>query len=89
MTEPDKLLHIVVEYYDGQEEGDIGSPYYVASCDAIGLTTDGGTMDELFKNLREAIELALDEEDTIATYNVIPNPRINIIMELSDYAQIA
>ena len=89
MLEPSDTLHITVEYFDGQEEGDVGYPYYVASCDAVGLTTDGRTLDELFSNLREVLELALDEDDTIAVYNVVPNPRINIIMELPEYAQIA
>lgn len=88
MTAPNDTLHIIVEYFDGQAEGDIGHPYYVASCDAVGLTTDGRTLDELLSNLREALELVLDEEDTIDVYNIVPNPRINIVMDLPEYAQI-
>jgi predicted RNase H-like HicB family nuclease len=89
MTQPDDTLHITVEYYDGQADGDDGHPYYVASCSQIGAVTDGQTLDELLKNLREVIELAFEDEDTIAVYNVVPNPRISITMELPDYAQIA
>jgi predicted RNase H-like HicB family nuclease len=86
---PDDTLHVIVEFHDGQSEGDVGYPYYVASCDQLGLTTDGRTLDELLRNLREALELAFEEEDTVAVYNVVPNPRISITMELPDYAQIA
>lgn len=89
MTQPDDALHVIVEYFDGQAEGDDGHPYYVASCSQIGAVTDGQTLDELFKNLREVIELAFEDEDTVAVYNVVPNPRISITMELPDYAQIA
>jgi len=89
MEKPLETLQVTVSYFDGQDDGDVGYPYYVASCDAIGLTTDGKTLDELFPNLREALELALDDEDTVETYNVLPNPRINITMELPNYAQIA
>jgi predicted RNase H-like HicB family nuclease len=89
MNPPDDTLHVAIEYYDGQDEDDVGYAYYVASCDQIGAVTDGRTLDELFRNLREVIELAFEEEDTVAVYNVVPNPRISITMELPDYAQIA
>lgn len=85
---PSDTLHVVVEYFDGQDEGDVGYPYYVASCDAIGAVTDGQTLEELFKNIREVIALALDEEDTIEVYNVVPNPRVTITMDFLDHAQI-
>jgi len=82
MLQPSDTLRVMVEYYDGQAEGDDGHPYYVATCHAIGAVTDGRTLEELFKNLREVIALALDEEDTIETYNVVPNPRVTITMDL-------
>lgn len=89
MTQPSDTLHVTVEYFDGQAEGDDGHPYYVASCSEINAVTSGSTLDELFKNLREVIALALDDEDTIETYNVVPNPHVSIAMEFPDYAQIA
>lgn len=52
-----------------------GHPYFVATCPQIGAVTDGLTLDELFKNLHEVIELALEDEDTIETYKITPNPR--------------
>ena len=82
-------IHVNVEYFTGQDEGDVGYPYYVASCEEITATTDGRTLDELFKNIREVISLALEGEDTVETYNLKPHPRIVIQLELPDYAQIA
>ena len=89
MVQPDDTLYVTVEYHDGQAQGDDGYPYYVASSSQIGLVTDGRSLHELFQNLREVIELALEDEDTVETYNIVPNPRVSIVMELPDYAQIA
>ena len=89
MSQPSDTLHVTIEYFDGQAEGDDGQPYYVASCSEINVVTSGSTLDELFKNLREVIAFALEGEDTIETYNVVPNPHVSIAMELPDYAQIA
>lgn len=89
MTQPGDTLHILVEYFDGQDEGDDGHPYFVATCSQIGAVTDGRTLDELFKNLREVIELALEDDDPVEVYNIVPNPHVSITMELPDYAQIA
>jgi predicted RNase H-like HicB family nuclease len=89
MAQPDDTLQVIVEYHDGQAEGDDGHPYYVATCAQIGAVTDGRTLDEVLKNLREVIELALEDEDTVETYNIVPNPRVSIVMELPAYAQIA
>jgi predicted RNase H-like HicB family nuclease len=89
MMQPLETLDVRVQYFDGQAEGDDGHPYYVASCDAINIVTQGDTLDELFVNLKEVIALALEEEDTVDVYNVVPNPKISITMELPDCAQIA
>lgn len=75
---PDDTLHVTVKFHDGQAEGHDGQPYYVASCDQIGAVTEGQSLDELLRNLREVIELAFEGEDTEAVYNVAPNPRITI-----------
>jgi predicted RNase H-like HicB family nuclease len=90
MTQPSDTLHITVEYYDGQAEGDDGHPYYVAACEEIVAVTDGQTWNELMKNIQEMIAGALEGEDTVAVYNLVPNPRIVITMELPEnYAEIA
>jgi predicted RNase H-like HicB family nuclease len=86
---PDETLYITVEYHDGSADGDDGQPYYVASCDQLGLVTDGHTMDELLRNLRDAIDLAFEDDDPTKVYNVVAHPRLSIHMEMTDYAQIA
>jgi predicted RNase H-like HicB family nuclease len=92
MSEVRDTLHVRVEYFTGFEEGedDVGHPYYVASCEEIVAVTDGKTWSELMQNIHEMIAAALDGEDTIAVYNLEPNPRIIVTMELpQNYAEIA
>jgi predicted RNase H-like HicB family nuclease len=83
-------LHIQVEYYDGREEGDVGHPYYVATNAMIGLVTEGATFEELLENLQEAIAACLESEDTIAAYQLVPSPRVEIHLRMPEtYAQIS
>jgi predicted RNase H-like HicB family nuclease len=90
MDQPRDTLHIQVEYFDGQAEGDVGYPYYVASCVEITATTDGQTWRELMKNLHEMLDAYFEGEDTVAVYNLVPQPRLVITMELPEnYAEIA
>lgn len=90
MAEIQDTIHVRVEYFTGQDEGDVGYPYYVASCDEIVAVTDGQTWNELMKNIREMLEASLEGEDTVAVYNLVPNPRIVVTMELPEnYAEIA
>ena len=92
MSEPSDTLHVNVEYFTGFEEGDedVGHPYYVASCEEIVAVTDGETWSELIHNIHQMIAASLEGEDTIAVYNLIPNPRVLITMELpQNNAEIA
>ena len=90
MTSVRDTLHINVEYFDGQDEGDDGFPYYVASCEEIVAVTDGKTWHELMQNIQSMVGASLEGEDTVAVYNLVPNPRIVITMELPEnYAEIA
>jgi len=82
MNIPLETLHVTVTYHDGQAEEDNGQPYFVAICDALNIVTEGQTLDETLKNLREALALALDEDDPIAVYNVVPHPRVKIVPAL-------
>jgi hypothetical protein len=92
VAEPRDTLHVHVEYFTGFEEGDedVGHPYYVASCEEIIAVTDGETWGELMRNIHNMIAASLDGEDTVAVYNLVPNPRVVITMELPEnYAEIA
>jgi predicted RNase H-like HicB family nuclease len=82
MIPPRDTLYVTVEYYDGQDEGDVGHPYYVATNDEIGLVTDGKTFEELRENLVEALDACLSDMDTIAEYNLLPNPHVELRMPL-------
>ncbi len=48
-------IHSVIRY--GEQSG------YVAECTAIGIVTQGQTLDEVVKNLQEAIFLHLEDEN--------------------------
>ncbi len=92
MPEVRDTIHVKVEYFTGFEEGsdDVGYPYYVASCDEVVAVTDGRTWNELMKNIREMLDASLEGEDTATVYNLAPNPRIVVTMELPEnYAEIA
>ena len=80
-------IHVNVEYSTEDEEY---GPVFVASCEEISVITDGQTMDELLKNIKEAISLHLEDVDTVKVFNLVSQPRIVITMELpEDYAETA
>ena len=92
MNEPNDTIYVNVAYYTGQEEGedDVGHPYYVATCREFGGGTNGETWGELLRNIHEMLSAVLDGEDTVAEYNLVPNPRVILTIELpEDYAKIA
>lgn len=80
-------IHVTVEYFDGQDEGDVGYPYYVASCDEIAAVTDAPTLDELMVNIQEAISLHL--EVTGKNSGIVADPRIIVTLELPSHAEAA
>jgi len=54
---------------------------YVAECLEIPVVTQGRTLDEVARNLREAVELHLEGED-LAELGLAPSPRILVTLEL-------
>ena len=54
--------------------------YYVARCMEISVVTDGPTLDETLANLREAIELHLEDENP-AEFGLVPNPGLQITFQ--------
>ena len=64
-------INAVIKEYDG---------YFVARCMEISVITDGSTLDETLSNLREAIELHLDDEDP-AEFGLVPNPVLQITLQ--------
>ena len=54
--------------------------YYVARCMEISVVTDGPTLGETLANLREAIELHLEDENP-AEFGLVPNPGFQITFQ--------
>ena len=55
---------------------------FVAKCVEIAVVTQGGTLDEVTRNLQEAVALHLADED-LAAMGLCPNPTVIVTMELS------
>lgn len=58
-----------------------GDNYFVADCLEIPVVTQGLTVDETLTNLREAVELHMEDED-LDEVGLIRHPTISITMEL-------
>ena len=55
---------------------------YVAECLEIPVVTQGATLDEIARNLREAVDLHLSGED-LASLGLAPDPTILVTLELT------
>lgn len=53
---------------------------FVAECLEVGVVTQGDTLDQVLHNLREAVDLFMEDEDP-ATLGLVPNPRLAISFE--------
>jgi predicted RNase H-like HicB family nuclease len=78
MTHLKDTITIHVEYFTGHDEGDEGTPYYVASCDDLMFTTDGETFEEMLSNVRECLLLTLQDTDSAAEYQVSPSAKVQL-----------
>lgn len=54
---------------------------YVAECVEIPVVTQGKTLDEVTANLKEAVELHLEDED-LSTLGLAPHPTLLVTFEL-------
>lgn len=68
----DNVLHFHLERFDDEDV------YYVISGEEIALTTDGETIEDALKNLREAIELYFEGD------NLTELPRIEVHFEVTE-----
>jgi len=62
-----------------------GEKQFVAEGVGIPVVTQAETLDELMKNVSEATELFLEDED-ISNYNIRPKPSVLVSFELPQYA---
>ena len=58
-----------------------GDKYYVAEGVDLPIVTQGETLDELARNIEEAIELHLEGENP-ADFGIAPNPSVLMSFEL-------
>lgn len=58
-----------------------GDKYYIAECLDLPVVTQGKTLDELALNLKEAITLALEGENS-ADFDLVPEPSILANLEI-------
>jgi predicted RNase H-like HicB family nuclease len=65
-----------------------GDKQYIAECVDLPVVTQGKTLDELVKNLREAVDLQLEGEN-LADFDLVANPSVlaNLEIGISDYAK--
>jgi predicted RNase H-like HicB family nuclease len=75
-------VEIKVEVTHDDEYGTV----YVATNDELGLVTDGQTFEALLDNLREALDLCLQDA---AELNIARKPRVVITMEMPADARTA
>jgi predicted RNase H-like HicB family nuclease len=90
MSDVKTMVHVEVDYFDGQEEGDVGHPYYVAHSPELHFTTDGTTFEEMVENVRECLQLCLHDGNSIEEFGVAPDAKVQLIMNLpGPYAKTA
>lgn len=80
--EAETLQHTIKVFIKKSEK------YYVAECLEIAVVTQGKTIDETVKNLREAVALHLEGED-LTELGLAPNPTLIITMEVEPLANVA
>jgi predicted RNase H-like HicB family nuclease len=61
--------------YPGEESG------YVAECLDLAVVTQGQTLDETVQNLREAIQLHLEEQD-LEEMGLVAHPPVLVTLEM-------
>lgn len=78
MSSLQQNIHAIVR--PGDEEG------YFAACIEISVVTQGMTLDEISKNLVEAVSLHLEDEDP-TDFGLVARPSLTVTFELQpEYA---
>lgn len=71
----DSALHKTIHTVISESEG-----AYVAECVEVAVVTQGDSLDETLRNLREAVGLFLSNEGP-ASLGLVANPRLSISFE--------
>ena len=70
------MVHAVITESEG---------LYVAECLEVAIVTQGASVDETLHNIREALELYMEEEDP-ALLGLAASPRLSITLEATSVA---
>lgn len=70
----------IVQFHIFQSDG-----YYVAEGVGVPIVTQGKTLDEVAKNIQEAVGLHFEGED-LAELEIVDNPQILASMEITNLA---
>ncbi len=73
------MKHIIQFKISKGEDG-----YYVASADDVAIFTQGKTFEDLLKNIKDAVEISLDDIDVNSANQVFPP-----VMMSMDFSEIA
>jgi len=68
------VIHAIVHFGEGA---------YVAECVELAVVTQGGSLEEVVANLREAVGLHLEGED-LEELGVAPTARLAVTFEIPD-----
>ncbi len=65
MSEIKTRVRVDIDRFDGKADGDIGHSYFVAHSPELHFTTEANTFEELLNNVRECLQLCLEDGDGI------------------------
>ncbi len=72
-------MKTIIQFKIYQDDG-----FYVGECIDLPIVTQGETIDETVRNIKEALELYLEDED-LDELEINPNPSTLVSFELPQY----
>ena len=66
-----------------------GSPIFVAHCPSLGIASQGETLEEALQNIKEAVELYLEEQPEKGEELISNEPPIFSVIEVNESAKVA
>ena len=79
------LIDVVIN----KEKLSEGSPVFVAHCPSLGIASQGYSTDEAIQNIKEAVELYLEEQPERYDELAIEEPALFSMIEVTRHAEIA
>ncbi len=83
------MVKYFIDVVINKEKLSDGSPIFVAHCSRLGIASQGHDMDEVIKNIKEAVEIYLEEQPDRYDELVVETPPVFSMIEVSRGAQAA